>query len=123
MTDDDDYSPAMTHWFGTAWPSPELPAPVCSEERFHIVVPVDETCMGCEQPILVADSGARCPVIQGELMNPPHGPWGYYHAECWLRNVMCPVCMGLTPGPHSDDPAGRRDEGRLLMAYAREHAV
>lgn len=109
MTGIDDYSPLHTHWFGVPWPRPELPAPVCSDERYRIDVPVGSVCVvGCGELIDADDSGVR--IAGGQ----------YVHVECFLRNVMCPWDMGIwtTPHVHTDD---RRGEGRAIMEHIREH--
>lgn len=116
MVFEDDYSPAMTHWFGTPWPFPHLPAPVCAEQRFRIDVPVGESCLGCDEPITADDSGVRMPYYDGKNTG-----WGYYHAECNLRTVMCPYCMGILTGGHPKDGGNRREEGRLLLAWSRDN--
>lgn len=105
----DAYSPHHLHWFGTPWPRPNMPAPVCSEERYHIDVPVGAVCVtGCGQLIDENDSGIRMAGCQ------------YQHVECFLRATMCPWTMGIldTPHVHTDD---RREEGRLILNFIREH--
>lgn len=109
MLTDDDYSPRHTHWFGTPWPRPNLPAPVCSEERYRIDVPVGSVCeTGCGELIDEGDSGVRLAGFQ------------MLHVECFLRGVMCPWGMGLldTPHVHGDD---RRAEGKLILNHIQEN--
>lgn len=105
--------PMTTHWFGPAWPYPDRPAPVCDPET-HIDTPIGERCLSCEESILDGESGVRTP-----LLDLTDWRWAYTHVECWLRTIMCPIEMGLLPGPHVHDPAKRREEGRVLMEWAR----
>lgn len=107
-------------WFGEAWPFPHLPAPICEDYRLRIPVPVGHRCMDCDEPILEDESGTRM-----QMIGFPGRPYGYQHAECSLRSVMCPITMGLVPdesGQHIHDPDKRREEGRLLLEVARKRA-
>lgn len=104
---DDSYSPHHTHWFGTPWPRPDLPAPVCAEERYRIEVPVGQICeTGCGQRIEAGDSGVRMAGHQ------------FQHVECFLRTVICPWDMGLLPPPH-EHGEDRRAEGKLILDHIR----
>ena len=112
----DEYSPSHVHWFGTPWPRPDLPAPVCSEEQYRVEVPVGAVCeTGCNQLIDENDSGVRTVYFDGKSAG-----FTYQHVECFLRNVMCPWDMGLIDGPH-EHGGDRRAEGKLIMEYIREH--
>lgn len=115
MTDPyDEYSPNRVHWFGTAWPHPDFPAPVCDDQRYRLPVPVGAVCeTGCEQLIDESDSGVRTMYYDGRSAR-----LTYQHVECFLRATMCPWTMGIAKGPHvhSDD---RRAEGRMILDHIR----
>lgn len=107
-----DPNPAITRWFGQAWPSPGYPAPVCADVRYRIDPPVGESCLGCDEPILAGESGVRTPLVGFKGR-----PWAYQHAECMLRTVMCPEDLGMGDGTHSHRFENRREEGRMLMRH------
>lgn len=109
-----DPNPQITRWFGEQWPSPDRPATICEDLRYRIDPPVDEICLGCDEPILPGESGLRILMI-----GVPNRPFSYQHVECMLRTVMCPEDIGLGDGTHSHEFKNRRAEGRMMMDYIR----
>lgn len=52
-------------FFGEPWPSPDLRAFVCEDEKFHVSTPTDHLCVDCEQPIEADDRGVIMAAGQG----------------------------------------------------------
>lgn len=73
-------------WFGTAWPSPEQPAPVCRPAT-HIDTPVGEVCPQCSRPIVESDSGVGVPAIGTEPVR-MHYLW--WHTDCFMAQLGLP---------------------------------
>jgi hypothetical protein len=82
----------MNVWFGTSWGAP------LNVILGHVPTPVGATCLWCEEPIAIEDSGwGQCAA----------GPW--YHAECITRSLVGSVghqlgiclCKG---GEYEDSP-------------------
>lgn len=44
-------------WFGSAWPSAELRAPICDDDAYKVATPTGLKCLYCEQPIEEDDRG------------------------------------------------------------------
>lgn len=95
---DDDLG--TVRWFGTPWPSPETPAPVCDDPRAQVPAPVGEECLWCDEAITEADSGVTMPLIRAS------GREGVaaYHKECNLRTVIGPVSFLEGRCRHADPP-------------------
>jgi len=121
-----------TRWFGTQWPSPKYPAPICEDPSARVDVPVGEHCALCDEPVLADDSGVVMP--HGDL-----GPDGRFvasfrpqHAECATRMTVgsiahiegrcaCPPPLGV--GGAEPDPGMRfRQEARMVFARMMEGA-
>ncbi|HJW01372.1 MAG TPA: hypothetical protein VJ617_19960 [Arthrobacter sp.] len=72
------------NWFGEPWPSAELRAPVCEDDKLRIPSPpVWELCVLCNQPFAADARGVRMPHITAELWTVER----YCHLGCLLGNV------------------------------------
>lgn len=117
LTEEYDRNPMRMHWFGEPWPFAILPAPACEDPRYKVPTPQGESCLDCTEPILARDSGVRIHAMLG----PGVGNLVYIHVECWLRQVLCPVDLGLAT-THDHDPARRRDEGHAILDHSRRQS-
>lgn len=72
----------MTLWFGEPWPSAELRAPVCEYESDHVRTPVGQSCLFCEQSIILGDRG----IVVAQL-NPGPSMTGAIHLDCLLPRI------------------------------------
>lgn len=91
---DDDIG--TVRWFGTPWPSPEKPAPVCQDPRAQVDVPLGKICISCSFAFRPSDQGVGIPFLSDE---PPAYVW--YHLRCWLRQVLPDAIVAYLPG---DEP-------------------
>lgn len=44
-------------WFGEPWPSADLRAPICDDDRYRVEPPLGHPCLGCGSPILGRERG------------------------------------------------------------------
>jgi hypothetical protein len=75
------------YWWGEPWPSAEVRADICDDDRFRIAVPVGEPCMHCPEPIEAGDRGVTYPAYigaEGQLVAEPL----HAHIECNFRNTQ-----------------------------------
>lgn len=75
-------------WFGEPWPSAELRASVCEDDRYRIETPIGEVCILCKEEILRKDRGLQYAFIidvDGGKLTPSHAP--YAHIECHFRSI------------------------------------
>lgn len=102
-------------WFGEPWPSVELRAGACADDRFRIPTPVGGVCMHCGEEITDKDRGFAYP---GAITAGPNGdavfdPTPLYaHLECQLRNVLG-CSAGLHGEPHDHSGSYREDARRV----------
>jgi len=79
-------------WFGEPWPSAELRASVCEEDKYRIPTPVSAACLLCNEVIIYGERGIRygfvidVDVTTGKPKSNNTAP--YAHIECQLRSVM-----------------------------------
>lgn len=80
-------------WFGEPWPTAEMRAPICDDDRYRFRTPVGKLCIICEQPIEAGDRG----VIMGA--NPGMTPTAWYedmffqticaaHIDCHVGSIL-----------------------------------
>lgn len=100
------------------WPSAELRAPACEDERVHVNVPAGQACMWCEELISSSDQGQTFPGYidaDGTMKSTPL----HAHRECMLRNVM--GCSAHLRGePHDHDVPYREDARRVERWLAEQ---
>lgn len=71
----------MTVWFGEAWPSPAMPAPVCDPAN-RVAPPVGQRCTSCQLLIMQDDQGVILPYMTTTTAE--MRPW---HLGCFLDNI------------------------------------
>ena len=74
-------------WFGPPWPTAELRAPVCSDDRQRMVTPVGEPCLYCTLPIIDGDRGQELPHVEYDESN-LSVKVVYAHIECLFAQVV-----------------------------------
>lgn len=86
-------------WFGEAWPTPELRAPICDDDDYRIDTPTDQFCIDCEEPIGGNDRGIVCgcslggsPELDKFVFTLEADGRTYsvcvYHIDCWIRGIL-----------------------------------
>lgn len=116
-------------WFGTPWPAPDWPAPVCGDERMRVMVPLGQICLSCGEAVELDDSG----VMTCYTEVAPTGEWVTsirpQHAECLVRGMLGSLahlerrcsCYGGTD--HDTPGLSVREEARLVFLQMCEQAL
>jgi hypothetical protein len=102
------------HWFGTAWPSPQRPAPVCDDPARWVPVPVGQPCTWCGYLIAADDSGVMMPAMHAD----GSVSIAYAHCECHFRNVA--GCYGLLSGGECSHEVDYREDALRVWALFTE---
>lgn len=88
-------------WFGVAWPSEKLRAPIC-EEAYRIDTPIGAPCITCTRPIMGGERGVLMAAYKdmpdGFWLDFPEAPGGEVfrwfvcaeHIDCHLATVLGP---------------------------------
>lgn len=100
------------YWFGEPWPTAELRAPVCEDDRFRRPVPLGALCIWCQELIDEGDSGEF------------YGDGSPVHKECGLRQAVGPMAFlegrcrhaGGTD-PCYDESISVREDALRVWAY------
>ena len=76
-------------WFGEPWPSSELRASICEEDKYRIETPVGELCLLCGEAIETWAQGIQYGfIVDGTTSNPAASLGPYAHIECQFRSVV-----------------------------------
>ena len=120
-------------WFGTPWPAPGLPAPVCEDLHRRTAVPVGERCGQCGEPVEEGDSGVTMLHIEVNQFAETIATLKPQHVECFIRSSVGSLahlahrcsCAGVTDD-FGEPNLTFRQEARLvffrMMAEALEQA-
>lgn len=76
-------------WFGEPWPSEELRAAVCEDDRMRVPTPVGEECTLCTEDILEGDRGVVLAHLSLDDTDPHLSKVEQRaaHLDCLIRNV------------------------------------
>jgi hypothetical protein len=117
------------HWFGSAWPSEHVRAPVCEDDAMRIPTPVGLPCMWCDELIEEDDRGEDIVMVVSDGDAGVIAKTAYMHIECSFRQVMggpahirgeC-MCSGGDKDP--DDGMTPHEAARYVWEHWAGYAI
>jgi hypothetical protein len=77
-------------WFGEPWPSAELRASVCEDDKDHVPLPANEKCAMCGNVLEPDAQGVVIPHMEASDIMP--GMFiteiRYIHIDCMMRSIL-----------------------------------